>query len=104
MGAKYDPLEAVKIAPKGPRPTPVEAPAIADVATAPIAKPVHKKVEKPAVAEKKVMYKVLASTKISWRGHITHLAKDDMLDPRGYGGEPGMEKLRAQGVKLEKVE
>lgn len=95
---KHDPLEAAKLNPKGPKkapPPPAPEPVVAKAV---------EPAEPPPPAAPSARYKVTARKRISWRGCITWLDAGAIIDPRGYGGEDGMVKLRAQGVEMEPVE
>lgn len=90
---KYDPLEAAKVAPKGPKKPPpvieVAEPKVEDVKAPPPPTP-------PLI-----QWMVKETKRISWNGCVTWLQEGAILDPRGYGGDSGLDKLRAQGVVLE---
>jgi hypothetical protein len=126
---KYDPLEAAKIGadgekPKAPAPTftpPAPTPARVDVSSSK-AKPVEIDISdveeevtppsRPAPTPPAPMrvvpvnprYRILEAGRVSWDGQIFTLAKGSIIDSGGYGGEPGISRLRAQGVKLEPVQ
>jgi len=108
--AKFDPLEAAKV---------TEAKNKADEATqqqtdwtAPPAPPVAKPAGKPAVKAPVVapkgprkLYRVKADKLVAFGGGYTaKLKAGTVLDPAGYGGAAGIEKLIAGGLQLEEFE
>ncbi len=105
--AKFDPLEAAKIPVVGDVPAPAVAPPVAPTAPTPApevaAAPRSKTpVVPPPVACKK--YRVVATTRFSSQGQLTTLHAGAILDAAGYGGEPGIARMIADGIKLEAVE
>lgn len=101
--AKYDPLEAAKIGADGEKPK--DPPSsfknqdldISDV-TVDEAPPV-KVANRPHPK-----YRVVATGRVSLDGQICTIPKDTVLDSAGYGGEAGIARLVAQGLKLEMVQ
>jgi hypothetical protein len=45
-------------------------------------------------------FRVGKDTRISWHGQMTFLRGGAVLDSSGYGGPPGVKRLRDQGVEL----
>ncbi len=48
-------------------------------------------------------YKVMEDWRGSLGGSITTISKGKIIDPHGYGGNPGIEMLKKSGLQLEKV-
>jgi hypothetical protein len=100
--AKYDPLEAAKVAPDGgkvtksdktfvdappPPPTASEAPKPPDQ-------------EPPAPVAPRPRYRVLEARRVSVNGQSVVMAAGRVLDSAGYGGDAGIARLVSQGLKL----
>jgi len=94
---KFDPLEAAKVPVEG------DAPKAAPAAPAPKAPAATKSVAAPAASAPATTYRVLEAIKVSVHGVLISLSVGAEIDAAGYGGAPGIEKLIAQGVKLELV-
>lgn len=114
---KYDPLEAAKVTPASMKQDdelvaaqpaqPAQAVASgrtpqAQPAPAPPPAPSVKTVDQPVT--KRVMYEVEADKTVSIGGQMNRLKVGTRLDPAGYGGEPGIQKLIDVGLKLKKIE
>ncbi len=56
----------------------------------------------PAVAA--CRFKVMKKITLSMNGSITTLNKEKVIVSQHYGGMPGIEKLKAMGVELEKLD
>ncbi len=65
-------------------------------------RPEAKKEAPPPPPPSPEQYRVLEEKTISWRGGLTKLRKDKIIDETHYGKD-GIAHLQSQGVKLEKV-
>lgn len=106
--AKFDPLEAAKLSSDGFKETPA-APATSDksaVAPAAAKAPSPSSVASPpaAVALPKVKYRVLEAKRISVSGQLVDMLAGRVIDPAGYGGQAGIDRLTSQGLKLDRFE
>jgi len=66
-------------------------------------KPVEAPVAEMAMPENLPMYKIKKEWRGSFRGNVTRFAEGKLINPRGYGGMPGIEGMRKLGIELEEV-
>lgn len=117
---KYDPLEAAKVTPasmsrdddvtQASPAQPAQSVAYGAVPQATPAapaktsqKPVVQPTPPPAAPAPRTLYRVVAERTLSIRGQMNRLPAGMMIDPEGYGGEEGIERLQKLGLQLEKV-
>lgn len=92
------------------------APAVDDVEAAKVQQPVDgepgeaeeaEPIEAPtlemAMPAELPKYRVKKPWRGSLRGNMTYFAEGRIINPRGYGGLPGIEGLKKAGVELEEV-
>lgn len=98
--AKYDPLEAAKVAPDGGKVTKPDK-AFEDappLPSPPLAAP--RAPESVAAIPVRPKFVVTETCKVSVNGQVVTMEKGRVLDSAGYGGDAGIARLVAQGLKL----
>lgn len=109
--AKYDPLEAAKLAaeggpaaPKTQAPAAKEAAAPSEVKTPSSAPTAPMAPATAAAPSKKIKYRVVQDKRVSVSGMLCDWKAGRVIDPAGYGGDAGIQRLKDQGLILEQIE
>jgi len=92
-GKGSDAVESVK---KGPEPVVPEEPLKDGESPEP-------KILEMTMPVKLPKFRVKRAWRGSIKGTITHFAEGRIINPRGYGGMPGIDGLKRLGVELEEV-